>query len=126
MKNSFFRYLTLAAVLFVGAAATTVRAEDLPAIKARMSQRLGKIDAHKASGAIGENNRGFVEVRGGGGDSASVVAEENHDREQVYAAIAKETGKSSDDVGKRRAQQLAASSAKGVWVQAPDGAWAKK
>jgi uncharacterized protein YdbL (DUF1318 family) len=126
MKNSFFRSFILAAVLLLGAAAVTVRAEDLPAVKARMAQRLSKIDSLKASGAIGETNRGMVAVRGGGGDAASVVAEENRDREEVYAAIAKRTGSTADAVGTARAKQIASASAPGVWIQRDDGSWAKK
>jgi uncharacterized protein YdbL (DUF1318 family) len=126
MKTSLFRYLTLAAVLWAGALTVTVRAEDLSAVKARMSQRLSKLDSLKASGAIGENNRGLVEVRDGGGDAASVVSEENHDREEVYAAIGKQTGSSAEAVGRARAKRIAADSAPGVWLQHENGTWAKK
>lgn len=103
-----------------------VRAEDLGAVKARMAQRLGQLDALKAGGAIGENNRGFVEVRDGGGDAGSVVAAENSDRETVYAAIAKQAGSSADQVGRARAKQIAAASAAGVWLQHEDGSWYRK
>ena len=91
-----------------------------------MTQRLSSVDALKSKGAIGENNRGFLEVRDGGGDAASVVSAENSDREAVYAAIAKQTGASAETVGKERAKRIAASSAAGVWVQKEDGTWAKK
>ncbi|HYD84252.1 MAG TPA: YdbL family protein, partial [Opitutus sp.] len=86
----------------------------------------GQIDQLKSSGAVGENNRGFLEVRGGGGDASSVVRAENADRETVYAAIAKQTGSSAEQVGRARARQIAAGSAPGVWLQREDGNWYKK
>jgi uncharacterized protein YdbL (DUF1318 family) len=102
-------------------------AENTADIRRRMEQRLPAIDSLKAKEAIGENNRGFLEVRGaGGGDASSLVAEENGDREAVYAIIAKETGATPDSVGKARAQKIAAASKSGVWVQDESGQWHKK
>jgi uncharacterized protein YdbL (DUF1318 family) len=102
------------------------RAEDLGAVKARMSQRLSKLDAFKTQGAVGENNHGMLELRGGGPEAGDVVAGENHDREIVYAAIAQQTGSSADAVGRARAKQIAAGSAAGVWLQRDTGEWYKK
>ena len=120
-----FRFLFLAAALAVSTA-VTVCAEDLGAVKARLSQRLSALDALKSSGAVGETNRGFTEVRDGGGDATSVVSAENSDRETVYAAIAKQTGAPADSVGRARAKQISAGSAAGVWLQRDDGSWHKK
>src|SRR5438270_4113090 len=100
MKTSFFRLLALLAVLTLGVTTVTVFAEDLPAVKARMNGRLPTLVALKAKGAVGENNRGFVEVRGDDASAASVVAAENADRETVYAALAKQTGASAEQVGR--------------------------
>ena len=124
MKTFLARLLLVPAALVLTVA--TAHAQDLNAVKARIAQRLPSIDAHKASGAIGENNRGFVEVRDGGGDSASVIAAENADRELVYAAIAKQSGTSPSVVGAARAKQIATNSAPGVWLQAETGTWYKK
>ncbi len=115
----------MALVLGLGVVAGRA-ADDLGAVKARMNQRLSQVDQLKASGAIGENNRGYLEVRDGGGDAASVVSAENRDREAVYAAIAKRAGSSAEQVGKARARQIAANSAAGVWLQREDGNWYKK
>jgi len=102
-------------------------AENAAEIRQRMAQRLSTIDDLKAKEAVGENNRGFVEVRGNGaGDAARYVADENHDREAVYAIIAKETGALPDSVGRARAKQIAQNSRPGVWVQDDSGRWAKK
>lgn len=124
MNTQIFRCL-LITLAFTGLT-LAVRAEDLGAVRARMEQRLGQIDALKSSGAVGENNRGYVEVRESGGDAISVVAEENRDREVVYAAIAQQTGTSVAQVARARARQIAANSASGVWVQRDNGEWYRK
>jgi len=115
--------------LFVGAPALVSplrAAEDLNAVRARMEQRLPTIDDLKAQGAIGENNRGLLEVRGGGGNASSVVSAENRDREIVYSEIAKKNNTSADQVGRARARRIAANSAPGVWLQRDNGEWYRK
>ena len=127
MKNSLLRLLAIISLLAFGFTANLARAaEDLGAVKARMAQRLSKLDGFKAQGAIGENNRGMVELRGGPVDAGDVVAAENRDREMVYASIAQQTRTSADQVGRARARQIAAASAAGVWVQRDDGTWQRK
>ena len=116
-ENFLFPSFSFVAVLALVVAAPSLRAQDLGAVKARIAQRLPEIDGLKAKGAVGENNRGFVEARGGDAGAASVVSAENSDREAVYAAIAKQQGASADQVGRTRAKKIAAGSAPGVWVQ---------
>ncbi len=102
-------------------------AENASDLRHRMEQRLSVIDGLKAKEVIGENNRGFVEVRGSGSaDASRAVADENRDREAVYAIIARETGALADSVGRARARQIAANSRSGVWVQDDSGRWLKK
>ena len=108
-------------------AAVVMHAESAADIRRRMEQRLGTIDTLKAQEAVGENNRGFLEVPPAGkGGAGNVVAEENRDREAVYALIAKETGATADAVGRARARQIAAGSRGGVWIQDESGQWKKK
>lgn len=126
MKISLLRLLSLVALFALGFTATVAHAQDLGAVKARMAQRLPHLDQLKAKGAIGENNRGFVEARGADAAAGAVISSENSDRETVYAALAKQTGSTADQVGRARAKQIAASSAAGVWVQKEDGSWHKK
>jgi uncharacterized protein YdbL (DUF1318 family) len=126
MKNLFSRLLLLSVALLFGVATVTAHAQDLGAVKARMAQRLAKLDEFKAKGVLGENNRGFVELRGGDTAAGDVMAEENKDRGEVYAALAKQTGSSAEQVGKARARQIAAGSAAGVWIQHEDGSWHRK
>ena len=123
MKTLFFRLLLIAGLFTLAAAA---RAEDLGAVKGRMAQRLAQLDQFKAQGAIGENNRGLVELRAAGPAAGDVVAGENRDREIVYVALAKQTGSSPETVGRARAKQIEAGSAAGVWLQNESGEWYKK
>ena len=113
------RLFTLFAALCVMAVAAF--AQNAGEIRHRMEQRLPQIDALKAQEIVGENNRGLLEERKPGG--GSIIAEENHDREAVYALIARETGATADSVGRARAKQIATSSRAGVWVQDESGAW---
>lgn len=122
MKNSFLRFLLVSVLLL--AAAPLTQAQDLGALRTRMEKRVSQIDALKLAGVLGENNRGFLEVRAG--NDEGVAAAENADRTVVYAAIAKQAGASAEAVGKARAKKLVEGSAKGVWVQAENGQWAKK
>jgi uncharacterized protein YdbL (DUF1318 family) len=119
-KFVFHSVLFILALSFV----SFLRAEDLGAVKGRMDQRLAQVDSLKAKGAVGENNRGFLEVRGGG-DAGAVVAAENKDREVVYAVLAQKTGSSAEQVGRVRARQIAQNSRPGVWVQDESGSWKK-
>lgn len=113
-----------AAALLALAAPLVSHAQDLDALRSRMEQRVSQIDALKTAGVLGENNRGFLEVRSG--DDRGIAAAENADRAAVYAALAQRTGATAEAVGRARARQIAAASAKGVWVQAENGQWAKK
>lgn len=114
----------LAALMFGGAIA---RAEDLGAVKARMEQRVATIDAMKERGVVGENNRGFLEARGSlGGDEQKTVSDENADRRTVYVALAQQTNSDPETVGRRRAQQIALMSRRGVWIQQRNGEWIQK
>ena len=115
--------------LFAAGCLVTVTAFAASAadLRRQMEARLPAIDAMKTAEAIGENNRGLLEVRPAGkADAATLVAEENRDREAVYALIARQTGATADSVARARAKQIAAHSRPGVWVQDESGAWMKK
>lgn len=122
MKPYSLRLLLLSGLLL--AAVPLTHAQDLGAIRDRMEQRVSQIDTLKTQGILGENNLGFLDVRSG--DDQGVAAAENADRSAVYEALAKKTGTTAEAVGKARARRIAASSAKGVWVQAENGQWSKK
>ncbi len=118
--------LIVLCVAFCALSASTVLAETANDIRRRMEQRLPAIDELKAKGALGENNRGFLEVREPAGNAASVTSDENRDREAVYGMIAQQTGASADSVGRARAKQIAGQSIAGVWVQRENGEWYRK
>jgi uncharacterized protein len=122
---SLFRIVIVMTALVLGNA--VVRAQDLGAVKARMEQRLGAVNALKDRGAAGENSRGYLEARGNtaGGDQ-QVISDENSDRRTVYAAIAAQTGADADLVGRQRAQQIASIAKRGHWIQDPSGEWRQK
>jgi uncharacterized protein YdbL (DUF1318 family) len=126
MKSS--SLLRLALVL-VAALFTTglLQAQDLAALRARMEKRLSDVNALKNRHVVGENNRGYLEVRGGVlGHEQQIVSEENTDRRKVYAALAAETGAKVDEVGRQRAGQLATLAKRGHWIQEPSGDWRQK
>ena len=124
MKTT-LRLFTILALTFFGFAARAL-ADDVADAKQHIAARQSDVAALKQSGALGENNRGLLEVRAAGGNAASVAADENRDRGVLYAEVAKKTGVSADEVGRARAKQIAANSAAGVWLQHDDGSWYKK
>lgn len=125
MKTIMLRLCLLIGLLSAGVVAARA-AEDLSAVKARLAQRLGSLDQLKSSGAVGETNRGLVDLRAASPAAGDLVAAENRDRGIVYAAIAQQTGSTVETVGRARAKQIAAASAPGVWVQRESGEWYKK
>ncbi len=126
MKTAaFFRLALLFVALVAGTAA--VRAEDLNAVKARITQRVTAVTALKDRLVAGENNQGFLEVRGSAtAADQKTIADENADRRVVYAALAVQTGVGADTVGRQRAQQLAALAKRGTWIQDVGGEWKQK
>lgn len=125
MKIVFLRLFLVLGLLSAGLVAARA-ADDLGAVKARLAQRLGALDQYKSSGAIGENNRGLVELRNASPAAGDLVAAENRDRGIVYSAIAAQTGSSAETVGRARAKQIANASAAGVWLQRDNGEWYQK
>lgn len=95
-------------------------------VKDRMVARIPAINALKDQGAIGENNKGYLEYRSGNKPQQKTVNDENGDRGKVYGAIAKKQGAKAALVGQRRAQMIAQKGKKGHWFQKSDGSWYKK
>lgn len=98
-------------------------------LKERFLQRKPLLEQMKNQEWIGENNLGFLAFRGTAGKSEvniSVVQAENEDRKSVYAEIAVKVNTGSEEVGKRRAVQIAAFSAVGHWLQDGSGSWYQK
>lgn len=117
-----FCLLSLVLVCFAGRSL----ADEVADAKLHINARQSDVVALKKSGVVGENNRGYLEIRDGGGSAASVVTDENRDRNVLYAELTKRTGISTDEAGRARAKQIAANSAPGVWLQRDDGGWYQK
>ena len=121
------KILSLAALLvFCFSYASTLNA-GLKDIKKRMQSRLPAIIKLKEAGLIGENNKGFLEARKKLTPAQKkIIDAENADRKTVYAMMAKQNGLSIEAVGKIRAKKIAETTAKGYWIQKPDGQWYQK
>ena len=89
-----------------------------------MLQRVTVIDELKLTGKVGENNVGLLTQRGMlSKDETNVLNRENEDRRALYEILAERLKLSVNVVGQGRAEELRKRSAKGVWLQAPDGNW---
>ncbi|MBK8476891.1 MAG: DUF1318 domain-containing protein [Opitutaceae bacterium] len=124
MKTQLVRALSM--MVLLGFAVPAALAQE-PGLKQRLEQRLPALDDLRLRQIAGENNRGFLEVRGKATpEEVQLVEEENRDRSSVYEAIAARSETTKDTVGRARAKQIAAASARGVLLQDANGAWAPK
>jgi uncharacterized protein YdbL (DUF1318 family) len=118
------------------AAALNTNTPAIARIKASMTQRFGELEKFFASGAVGLTKDGMVEVRDLNAvalpDRATVkrlVAEDNADRGQLYAEIARASNHPEweADIKKSFAQRWVATGAKPGWYYQDDsGAWKQK
>ena len=96
-------------------------------IKERLAKRLPAINKMKEALIIGEDNKGYLAVKGEITESdKKIVDAENADRKKIYEMLAKKTKASVEKIQTRRAAQIAEKSKKGIWLQKPDGTWYKK
>ncbi len=100
--------------------------QNIGAIKQRMLNRLPQIQALKAKGIIGENNRGYLAYVGDKRVKEELIQAENADRKAVYQAIAKQQNTSVAVVEKHRAAQIEKEAKPGTWLQDAAGKWYKK
>lgn len=99
--------------------------------------RLAEVQRYKASGVIGENNKGDLEIRDLGAvadlraraEVQKLVRAENADREQLYKEIAAAKGidpSQLDRIRETYAETIRANARTGEWIQSPDGSWKQK
>jgi len=124
MRKNFFFFSSF--FLFVAYLMFMVSTGHSASIKEQMAERLPAINALKNQGAIGENNKGFLEYRTSGTPQQALIQAENADRATVYAAIGKSQGAAPVLVGQRRAAMIAENGPPGHWFQKTDGSWYKK
>lgn len=124
MKTRLISSLALLALLVAAVPVVSAQSAEL---KQQMAQRLPALDELRLRHVVGESNAGFLEVRGKASDAEQALVDaENRDRAAVYAAIAQRSETTAETVGRARAKQIAAASARGVLVQDADGKWAEK
>jgi uncharacterized protein YdbL (DUF1318 family) len=117
-------------------AALNVSSPAVTRIKQSMGARFGELEKFFASGAIGLTKDGMVDVRDLNAvalpDRATVkrlVSEDNADRAQLYAEIAKASNHPEweADIKKSFAKRWVATGAKPGWYyQGEDGSWKQK
>lgn len=99
-------------------------AETREAIQERISERDEVIASLLLEQKLGENNRGFLEARSElTRDELQLKEAENRDRLALYEILAREVGRSVQEIGIVRARQLAERSVPGVWIQNRRGEW---
>ncbi|MCX6555075.1 MAG: DUF1318 domain-containing protein [Candidatus Aminicenantes bacterium] len=108
--------------------AVAIQAESVE-LKERFLQRKPMLEQMKNLEWVGENNLGFLVFRGETGKSEEnilIVQAENEDRKTVYGEIAIKVNTKIEEVGKRRAAQIAVLAAVGHWLQDEAGNWYQK
>jgi len=116
--------------------ATSVSTPAIRALKESMKARFPVLKPYFDAGNIGESNKGLLDVRDETGLALqakaalrNAVKDENADRTKLYAEVAKALNIEASQIEKIQkifAAEWAKSAAAGWWVQAEDGAWAKK
>ena len=113
-------------------AATYDIKELTPSVKAALDSRRNRFDqlrALKEKGAVGENNRGYVEVIGNDPQAKTIVDEENHDRRFIYKTIVEQNNLSADALSTIEtvfAQVQRDKANPGEKIQDASGQWIKK
>jgi len=123
MRIGHLKYL--GALLIIAIFCTTA-VSSADTIKERMKKRLPIIKELKASGIVGENNKGFLEFLGQKREKEDIVKEHNEDRLKIYTTIAEKYNVSVEKVGERRALKLRSMAMPGEWIQEEDGKWIQK
>jgi uncharacterized protein YdbL (DUF1318 family) len=105
----------------------TMTPEVQKALEGRKS-RYSDLKALKASGAVGENNKGYVEVLNGDAGAQQLVQAENADREAIYKTIAQQNdlGDALNVIEETFAKVQRDKASAGEMIQDSDGNWAKK
>ena len=106
------------------------------ALRASLASRFGSLKGFYSRGALGESNRGYVELRDQSGldlkgkaDLRRLVTAENRDREDLYTEIIKANKlepRFLPEIEKIFANSWRNKALPGSWIQKDDGTWARK
>jgi uncharacterized protein YdbL (DUF1318 family) len=110
---------------------------SIRALRASLAKRFKSLGRFYRLGALGENNRGYLEIRDLSGLSVKekaglrrLVNAENHDRKALYKEILKANNLDMqflDEVEKLFANSWRSKNlVPGTWIQGDDGAWVRK
>lgn len=88
--------------------------------------RYQALSSAEASGRIGENKSGFVELRAAGDGDAALVSAENSDRMTIYRSIAQKNSAALSEVQKLYANKLQANAPSGTPIESASGEWSTK
>jgi hypothetical protein len=126
----------LAAMLCLGAAGVQAADYDIKEMTAdvhkAMSNRAARYESVqklKSTGALGENNRGYLEALNASASAGAAVADENADRKVIYQAIVKQNelpDSAMSQVEATFAEVQRDKSKAGDSIQLPTGQWTKK
>lgn len=113
-----------------------ISSPEIRAITASMQARFGQLETHFASGAVGLTADGLVEIRDANAAPLAeragiraLVAEDNRDRNALYAAIARANGHPEweSDIRRTFARRWVERGAQPGWYyQDASGAWRQK
>lgn len=90
--------------------------------------RFDQLNELKNKGALGENNKGYVEALGDDAQAKSLAAAENADRKVIYQTIADQNGLAGalETIEKVFAQVQRDKAEQGQKIQNEDGSWVTK
>ena len=102
-----------------------------PEVKSALDGRRSRYDQlreYKTSGALGENNQGYVAVLKSEGSADSVAAQENQDRKVIYQTIAEQNGLDNaiGTIERVFAQVQRDKADSGDKIELEDGTWSTK
>lgn len=124
MKKNYSIFILLALFVWFPVA---LPAQSAAEVRDRMEKRLPEVDEMKKNGIVGENNKGYLEARQKvTNHQEGIIKAENADRKYVYTVIASRSNATPEFVGQQRAKQVAAKSARGLWLQNEKGEWYRK
>jgi uncharacterized protein YdbL (DUF1318 family) len=121
--------LTLVSAAFAQGYSIKTMTPDIKAALDARKERFSELKVLKAKGVVGENNRGYAEVLGGGSDVKALVKAENADRKSVYLAIVEQNELGSAALATVEGVFATVQRDKAVAgekIQDPDGNWITK